>query len=237
MSIEFMGDSADKCDRNFYRNIAGSAVYDRKKPGPDFLPPLTCLIDNPWLKPKTVLEIGAGNGCVLSSIYLKTNADCYGIDPSPAACEYGNKNFEGVKLYKGTAECYPDEVKSQKYELIIFGGVLFHIPPWNFFKCISNSLDILKENGYIMIFDFHNQGNPIYRKYKHEASQYIYKYDHTQILSAHPCFRLLYHKTIFAKEYYIKKTDFDTAHYASLWKVSSLEKFTLSNIDPSVINS
>ena len=191
MTLKFMGDSAEKCDRNFIRNKTERAVQS-----PDTHPTITCLLDNPWLKPSSILEIGAGSGCVLARMQSITGAKCYGIEPSPKACKFGNESFEGIKLYPGSAEVYPEIILKRKYELILFGGVLFHISPLNFFKCITNALAILEDNGYIMIFDFHSQGSSIYRKYRHEDSQYVYKYDHTRILTAHPSFRLLYNKLL-----------------------------------------
>ena len=222
-----MGDNPEKCDRNFYRN------YDsRSDPAKDTHPSIRCILDNPWLITKSILEIGAGNGHALARIHNITKAKCYGIEPSIAACKHGNENFNGIQLYEGSAEKYPLELQRKKYDLIIFGGVLFHLPPKNFFKVIGNALDVINENGYIMIFDFHNQGAPIYRKYKHEDNQYVYKYDHEKILSMHPSFRLTYSKILLSNEPYSKSTEFDTFHYAALWKFSNLEKFIFAEKYP-----
>lgn len=224
-----MGDNPEKCDRNFYRNFEA-----RSHPAKDKHPSVRCMLDNSWLKPKSILEIGSGNGHALARIHEITNAECYGIEPSSAACKYGNENFKGIKLFEGSAENYPTELRTKKYELIIFGGVLFHLPPQNFFKVFGNALDVIEEDGYIMIFDFHNQGAPIYRKYKHEDDQYVYKYDHEKILSMHPSFRLTYNKILLSNEPYSSSVEYDTFHYAALWKFSNLEKFTYKEEDPTI---
>ena len=184
------------------------------------------------MKPKSVLEIGAGNGHALFRMNKLFDCISDGIEPSKLACEYGNQNFRGIKLYIGSAEEYPEEIKSNKYELVVFGGVLFHLPPHNFFKAISNALEVIEDNGYLMIFDFHNQGAPIYRKYKHEENQYVYKYNHEKVLSAHPSFRLVYAKTLQYHEKHSSRNNFDTLHYAALWKFSPLETFSYLKDDP-----
>lgn len=103
---------------------------------------------------KTVLEVGCGNGYVLSR-YAAEGADVTGVDITETAVELCRKRFQGSGL-KGTflvgnAERlpFPDEV----FDCVCSMGVLHHVPDTA--KAVSEIYRVLKPGGRFIIMMYH----------------------------------------------------------------------------------
>ena len=146
------------------------------------------------LSPKTVLEIGCSTGFVLKKINKLTGAKCYGIDISKTAIKEGKGLFKKIELRNGYFE--KSVLSKKKYDLIIFGFFLFLTHPENILNLFAKVNNSLKNNSYIIIYDFYNK---IYKKknYKHEKKLKVYRYDYKKIFLSIPNFKLVYIKKIY----------------------------------------
>ena len=221
---------AEEADRNFERNI-----YYRKTPSPDVHPVIQGIKSFP-LPVSSVLEIGCGNGCVLARMreLMPNLIRLVGIDPSKKAVEFGNKNFEGIELFQADTSNFKEILDGQKFDLIVFGGVLFHVNPHTILQVLGDADSMLNVEGFMLFFDFYPQSSTS-TKYKHEDELNIFKYDHQSIIESVPHFKKLFFKAVWSDEPYSGKTTYDlnTAHYISIHRKDSLATYN-SVADPTI---
>jgi SAM-dependent methyltransferase len=74
---------------------------------------------------RKVLDIGCGGGSFVAAL-AAPNRGLYGIEPDPRAREAATA--KGVTVFAGTAEAIPEEIRSQKFDLIILTHALEHCP-------------------------------------------------------------------------------------------------------------
>ncbi|OIO48092.1 MAG: hypothetical protein COS76_01260 [Candidatus Portnoybacteria bacterium CG06_land_8_20_14_3_00_39_12] len=114
-------------------------------------------IHRDWLKDKKVLDVGCGQGLILS-LMAQECPDITGIDLSRKSLLQANKGLnelglKHVKLAQGNAENLP--FNDNVFDLIYCIGVLHHTP--NIQKGIAQINRVLKEDGQAIIM--------LYRKY------------------------------------------------------------------------
>ncbi|MBT3433290.1 MAG: class I SAM-dependent methyltransferase [Nitrospinaceae bacterium] len=119
---------------------------------------------------KRVLDIGCGNGYVLSK-YARGGADVWGIDLTRKSVELSRRRFSLEKLdghfLVGNAEelPYPDG----HFDLVTSMGVLHHVP--SFEKAVSEIRRVLRPGGrfLMMVYHrdsfYHNVVFPLYRRF------------------------------------------------------------------------
>jgi ubiquinone/menaquinone biosynthesis C-methylase UbiE len=113
------------------------------------------LHEYPSFKNKKVLDIGCGNGYILSQ-YAKEGAEVYGIDITETAVELSNKRFDifripfnGGKIQVGNAESLPFD--DNTFDCVCSMGVLHHTPDTQ--QAINEAYRVLKPGGrMIMMF-------------------------------------------------------------------------------------
>ena len=88
---------------------------------------------------KKVLEVGAGNGRIISRI----DADCSSIDINPKLSEYIKDKYPLVKTYTGEIINLP--FKDKEFDLVFTHEVLQHIEPSEIKKACSELLRVGKE--------------------------------------------------------------------------------------------
>ena len=106
----------------------------------------------PW-KGMAVLDVGCGAGVHLE-IYQKAGCDVFGIDMSPGMLQAARTRLgEDAELCLGDASKmpYPDE----KFDLIMMTMVLHEMPPAVRSAVIDESKRTLKQNGRILLIDYH----------------------------------------------------------------------------------
>ena len=106
----------------------------------------------PW-KGMAVLDVGCGTGVHLE-IYQKAGCDVFGIDMSPGMLQAARTRLgEDAELCLGDASKmpYPDE----KFDLIMMTMVLHEMPPAVRSAVIDESKRTLKQNGRILLIDYH----------------------------------------------------------------------------------
>jgi len=101
----------------------------------------------------TVLDVGCGTGIHLER-YQKAGCDVYGIDLSPAMLEVARKRLgkdANIQMGDASKMPYPDK----EFDLIIMSTVLHQMPRNVRSAVINETKRVLKENGRILLIDFH----------------------------------------------------------------------------------
>ncbi len=100
-----------------------------------------------------VLDVGCGTGIHLER-YLKAGCQVFGIDLSPSMIQVArNRLGTSANLHVGDASNmpYPDH----KFDLIIMSTVLHEMPPAVRSVVLNESLRTLKDDGRMLLIDFH----------------------------------------------------------------------------------
>jgi len=100
-----------------------------------------------------VLDVGCGTGIHLER-YQKAGCRVFGIDLSSSMLQVARDRLGATaNLHRGDASKmpYPDE----KFDLIIMSTVLHEMPPSVRSAVIDESERVLKENGRVLLIDFH----------------------------------------------------------------------------------
>lgn len=103
---------------------------------------------------KKVLDVGSGNGYVLSK-YALEGAEVFGIDITETGIALCERRFElyGLKgnFQVANAESLPFEDES--FDCVCSMGVLHHVPNTN--KAVSEIYRVLKKNGRLIVMLYH----------------------------------------------------------------------------------
>ncbi|EEX30738.1 MULTISPECIES: class I SAM-dependent methyltransferase [Vibrio] len=136
-----------------------------------------------------VLEVGASIGYRLG--WLKSDGyQVVGIEPSKEAVNYGiaNSDLTELELLVGDASTFLDKCVS-KFDMIIFGHSLYLMDPEDLPNIVANTMRLLNEDGYIVIFDF--DSDPQKNPYHHRENLYSYKMEFDTLFTWNPCFKLI----------------------------------------------
>ncbi len=128
-------------------NLEGDAIFKRLKDKlgkNNYDERLNNIIETSGIYPKSILEIGSGNGWRLDYLRKKYDAECYGIEPSPEAIMEGNIMFPEIALMRGTADSLPFE--KDKFDLVIFGFFYTFVIEGIYLK------SLMKQTGYWIIW-------------------------------------------------------------------------------------
>jgi ubiquinone/menaquinone biosynthesis C-methylase UbiE len=110
--------------------------------------------DDPAWKGKKFLEIGYGQGTDMVQ-YIKSGAECYGIDYTPNHVELAKLNLKlrglEANLIQGDASNLP--YKDNYFDKIASFGVLHHTPDTQ--KCFDEAHRVLKPGGVFMLSLYH----------------------------------------------------------------------------------
>lgn len=100
-----------------------------------------------------VLDVGCGTGIHLER-YQKAGCKVFGIDLSPSMLQIARDRLEAsAELQVGDASNMP--YSDDKFDLIIMSTVVHEMPPDVRSAVIEESKRTLKENGRILLIDFH----------------------------------------------------------------------------------
>lgn len=138
------------------------------------------------IKPDRLLEVGCSNGWRVKAMEKKWKCHAYGIDPMFKTTLWNCR--------RGTA----DDLSAfgpDTFDLVIYGWCLYLCDREDLFKIVTEGDRILKEGGYLVVYDFHTK-KPHKRKYKHYEGLFSFKMDHAALWLAHPSYRLI-HRELF----------------------------------------
>jgi ubiquinone/menaquinone biosynthesis C-methylase UbiE len=137
------------------------AYYDRLRESNEPLAFSYELHEYPAFKGKTVLDVGCGNGYVLSK-YAREGAEVYGIDLTKAAIDLTEARFDLLGL-QGTfqvanAEALP--FADDTFDCVCSMGVLHHTPDTA--RAIAEIYRVLKPGGRLIVMVYHRD-SALYR--------------------------------------------------------------------------
>lgn len=147
------------------------------------------LLKSQNISPKAVLEVGCANGFHLEALRQQFNCSAYGIDPSKAAIESGQKQFPQLQLSQGTANqlAYED----QQFDLVILGFCLYLCDREDLFKIAQEVDRVLADGGMIIIKDF--CPSLAYRNpYGHQEGIYSFKMDYGKMFTWNPVYQIIH---------------------------------------------
>ncbi|MBC3796818.1 class I SAM-dependent methyltransferase [Acetobacterium tundrae] len=100
--------------------------------------------------PKSILDLGCGNGNVLEKIKLKSDADLYGLDLSENMIESAKEKLGArVELKVGDAEQLPYD--DNQFDIIVCNASFHHYP--NPDQVLQEIHRVLKPNGTLVLGD------------------------------------------------------------------------------------
>lgn len=139
--------------------------------------------------PRTVLEVGAGNGWRLAALHERLpGVRCHGLDPSAEAVADGAREFPEVALVRGTAERLP--FADRAFDLVALGFCLYLCDRDDLFRIAAETDRVLAEDGVVAVYDFHPD-EPHRRAYAHAPGVHAWKMDHARLFSWNPAYREL----------------------------------------------
>ena len=113
-----------------------------------------------YLNNKLILEIGVGAGTDFVQ-FLKTGAECYGIDATQASIDetennikYSLSNFDYKLNYLGKHNAEELPFESNTFDLVYSHGVLHHAE--NTMLCIAEAIRVLKPGGNLKLMVYSN---------------------------------------------------------------------------------
>jgi len=130
-------------------------------------------------KNQKVLDVGSGNGYVLSK-YAQEGADVYGIDITETGIDLCKKRFDLYGL-KGTfqvanAESLP--FADETFDCVCSMGVLHHVP--NTEKAVSEIYRVLKRNGRLIVMFYYK--NSAWYRFKMPIQSFIHNKSINQLV-------------------------------------------------------
>ena len=94
-----------------------------------------------------VLDVGCGNGTLISALKRKGNAQAFGVDISPKMIDECRRRYEDINFYVTSGEKLPFE--DNRFDILTICCVLHHLnAPGNFFR---EARRVLKTNGTLIV--------------------------------------------------------------------------------------
>jgi len=152
-------------DKWFERNMDALERFD---PEADF--PLR-LIELYYLRPGSVLEVGAANGYRLAAISERYGARVVAVEPSVEAILDGESRFPCVEFVRGASAIPLQEL----FDLIIVNFVFHWIDRDNLLRSIAGIDRLLVDGDFLIIGDFF-PSNLTKVRYHHLAEQEVYTF-------------------------------------------------------------
>lgn len=135
--------------------------------------------------PKTIVEIGCGDGRYLNEMQKHYACNCVGYDPSIEAVVSGTETYPNLYLRQenhGVLEFIPHT------DVIVFGFCLYLVDRQDLFQIVANADKALRDGGHIIIHDFEPK-LPHRVPYHHKDGIWTYKMDYPALWLANPAYR------------------------------------------------
>lgn len=146
--------------------------------------PVSDLIADMGLQPKSVLEIGCSNGWRLAKLRDTYGCQVVGVEPGAQAVAEATKNK--VPAWCATADALP--LPDAAYDLVICGFFIYFADPVDYLKIAAEADRVLQDGGFLIIFDFVS-ARPFKRRYAHHEGIFSYHFDPPNLWLGHPGYR------------------------------------------------
>lgn len=140
-------------------------AYDKQRESIESIPYSYALHEYKEFKGKKVLDVGSGNGYVLSK-YATEGAEVFGIDITEAGIDLCLKRFEymglngNFQVADAQAIPFPDDT----FDCVCSMGVLHHVPDTQ--KALSEIYRVLKPGGRLIVMFYHRNSAKYQFKYR-----------------------------------------------------------------------
>lgn len=126
---------------------------------------------------RNALEIGCNYGYNLNYLSKRHGIDCWGIEPSDKAIEYGVSRWKDlntkVHLSQGISNKLP--YKDGEFDVVMVGFLMYVTPREIIADTVLEVNRVLREGGFLILTDFdtpifykrvnkHNEGMPVYKE-------------------------------------------------------------------------
>jgi ubiquinone/menaquinone biosynthesis C-methylase UbiE len=186
---------ADRSQREIFIRSEGDHYYLRNKLKLDDAlrswkkDPVMRAVRDIGFRPKSILEIGCGNGWRLHALRNRYKADCCGIDPSEKAIKAGRGVFPDLSLVQATADGIPYE--NNRFDLVILGFCLYLCDRKDLFKIAYEVDRVLADEGRLVILDF-SPPFPYRNAYSHSPGIFSFKMDYAALFAWNPAYVAIY---------------------------------------------
>jgi ubiquinone/menaquinone biosynthesis C-methylase UbiE len=138
-----------------------------------------------------LLEIGCGEGKLLESLSKKKRFTLYGVDPSKKAINFLKKKNIGIQCSVGTADDL--NFKESFFDIVVFGFCLYLVDKSLLFKIAFEADRVLKNNGFILIYDFFKKKSKTY-EYIHHKKILTHKMNFSKMFLWSPNYKIFIKK-------------------------------------------
>ncbi|MHB1392781.1 MAG: class I SAM-dependent methyltransferase [Clostridia bacterium] len=164
-----------EADNYFKRNVEKTEVGNL---------PEIYIVYSKYIKPGSrILEIGCGFGNNLYYFHENHKCECFGIDPSKEAIEFGKEEYSSLNLSVGTADEL--DFEDSYFDFIFFGFCLYLVDRKLLPKVVYETDRVLKDSGILGITDF-DAKFPYSNTYKHNTDIHSFKMDYGNLFLAFP---------------------------------------------------
>lgn len=140
-------------------------IYNSQREAIESIPYSYALHEYKDFKDKKVLDVGCGNGYVLSK-YAAEGAEVFGIDITQAGIDLCNKRFEYLSL-KGdfrVADAQVIPFPDDTFDCVCSMGVLHHVPDTQ--KALDEIYRVLKPGGRLIVMFYHRHSAKYQLKFR-----------------------------------------------------------------------
>lgn len=161
--------------------------------------PIIDVLVSEGIYPETVFEVGCGSGYRLAAMRDAWGAKVWGCDLSKEAIAHGIKTYGDKDFQLGWREAKNLKgIPTEGFDVVIYGFCLYACDPADLFQIAREGDRILKDGGYLVIYDF-LPDHPHSRNYKYDRALRTYKHDYSKLWLAHPSYTIA-HQRVFAHE-------------------------------------
>ncbi|MBK5928158.1 hypothetical protein CCR87_12595 [Rhodobaculum claviforme] len=97
-------------------------------------------------EPQRIIDFGCGDGRLLQML-TEMGHECVGVEPDAAAIAAARKR--DIKVYPGTAEVPPEEIRGRKFDVVVMSHSLEHCLDPD--SALENARDILAVGGMLIV--------------------------------------------------------------------------------------
>jgi ubiquinone/menaquinone biosynthesis C-methylase UbiE len=171
-----LNEASENFEAESLRYLRASITGSQNFP-PDFLSEISELI-----KPKTILDVGCGNGANLVHLGKIFGAKCTGLEPSTSSISILRELYrqnQNIEFVLGNASRLPFD--AGQFDLVVAWSVLHWVPREYFLQAIGELIRVTNKNLLIMEFVAAKE----YRTpYKHKKGLFTYKVDFEKVVLA-----------------------------------------------------